>query len=205
MVNVNEILRDHITLSVDCLDRIYLNGYIPTLQVPGQLVNFLMKQRRASIPSPAILGQIGEQFTNAVKQFAETNHIPLVHFEAGQRKDDLAATYRQQFTGTEGVVFIGVAQEKSQSFKAKKKNQSVPVVFEWSRQSVFVNHYYFYLQDRDFGPAFIKVSSYVPYPIKVCLNGHEWVKQQLLQAGIGFEPLDNGFRSCQNPEKLQAI
>jgi hypothetical protein len=50
MVNVNEILRDHITLSVDCLDRIYLNGYIPTLQVPGQLVNFLMKQRGASIP-----------------------------------------------------------------------------------------------------------------------------------------------------------
>jgi len=205
MVNVNEILRDHITLSVDCLDRIYLNGYIPTLQVPGQLVNFLMKQRGASIPSPAILGQIGEQFTDAVKQFAETNHIPLVHFEAGQRKDDLAAMYRQQFTGTEGVVFIGVAQEKSQSFKAKKKNQSIPVVFEWSRQSVFVNHYYFYLQDRDFGPAFIKVSSYIPYPIKVCLNGHEWVKQLLLQAGIGFEPLDNGFRSCQDPEKLQVI
>jgi len=40
MTNVNEILRDHVTLTVDCMDRLYLNGYMPNLQVPGQLVNF---------------------------------------------------------------------------------------------------------------------------------------------------------------------
>jgi hypothetical protein len=65
--------------------------------------------------------------------------------------------------------------------------------------------YYFYLQDADFGPAFLKVCSYVPYPIKVCLNGHEWVKQQLRQAGTAFESLDNGFVSCADPEQLQAV
>lgn len=105
----------------------------------------------------------------------------------------------------EGVVFIGIAQEKAKSFKALKKDQKGPVGFEWSRQSVRVNHYYFYLQDADFGPGFIKVCSYIPYQVKVYLNGHEWAKQQLGQAGIGFEILDNGFLSCQEPEKLQAI
>jgi hypothetical protein len=205
MTNVNDILRDHITLSVDCLDRMYLNGYIPTLQVPGQLVNFLTKHRGNKIPSPALLGRIGEQFVQAVKQFAQDQHVPLIHFEPGQRKDDIAADYRQKFTQSEGVVFIGVAQEKAQSFKARKKEQSGPVGFEWSRQSVWVNHYYFYLQDADFGPAFIKVCSYVPYAIKVYLNGHEWAKQQLRKAGITFETLDNGFLSCSAPEKLQAV
>ena len=68
-----------------------------------------------------------------------------------------------------------------------------------------VNRYYFYLQDADFGPAFIKVCSYAPYGIKVCLNGHEWAKQQLRKEGIAFEVLDNGFLSCVNPERLQAI
>jgi hypothetical protein len=205
MTNVNEILRDHITLTVDCMDRIYLNGYIPNLQVPGQLVNFLTKHRGNKIPSPALLGQIGRQFTQAVQDYAREKGIPIVHFEAGQRKDDLAAQYRRQFTQAEGVVFIGIAQEKAKSFKALKKDQKGPVSFEWSRQSVRVNHYYFYLQDADFGPGFIKVCSYIPYPVKVYLNGHEWAKQQLGQAGIGFDTLDNGFRSCQEPEKLQAI
>ena len=205
MTNVNEILRDHVTLTVECMDRIYLNGYIPNLQVPGQLVNFLTKHRGNIIPSPILLGKIGQQFQQAIQEYAQKHEIPLVHFEAGQRKDELAAEYRSKFTQAEGVVFIGVAQERAQSFKSTKAQRGPAVSFEWSRQAVRVNHYYFYLQDADFGPAFIKICSYVPYAIKVYLNGHEWAKQKLRQAGIAFEPLDNGFLSCQKPDQLQAL
>jgi hypothetical protein len=205
MTNVNDILRDHVTLTVDCMDRIYLNGYIPNLQVPGQLVNFLTKHRGNQIPSPALLGQIGDQFAKAVKAYAQANGIPIVHFEAGQRKDEIAQQYRQAFTQAEGVVFIGIAQEKAKSFKARKKEQKGYIGFEWSRQPVRVNHYYFYVQDVDFGPGFIKVCSYVPYPIKVYLNGHEWAKQQLRQVGVDFQTLDNGFLSCQDPQQLQML
>jgi len=205
MTNVNEILRDHVTLTVDCMDRIYLNGYIPNMQIPGQLVNFLTKHRGNKIPSPVLLGKIGDQFAKAVKYYAQEHGIPIIHFEPGQRKDEIAAIYRQQLTKADGVVFIGIAQEKARSFKARKKDQKGFVGFEWSRQSVRVNHYYFYLRDADFGPGFIKVCSYMPYPIKVYLNGHEWAKQQLRRAGIAFETWDNGFLSCPEPEKLQAI
>jgi len=55
MTNVNALLRDHVSLKVECLDRIYLDGYIPTLQVPGQLVRFLLDHRGNKIPSPALL------------------------------------------------------------------------------------------------------------------------------------------------------
>ena len=196
MTNVNDLLRDHVTLTVECLDRIYLNGYIPTLQLPGQLVNFLIGHRGNKIPSPALLGRITDDFKAQIQSFAEQGDIPIVHFVPGQRKDDVANEYRQKFAKPEGVVFIGVAQEKAQAFKGRKKDQPGYVGFEYSRDAVRVNHYYFYIQDADFGPAFIKVCSYAPYGIKVCLNGHEWAKQQLRQAGIAFEMLDNGFRSC---------
>ena len=79
------------------------------------------------------------------------------------------------------------------------------VGFDYSRQSVFVNHYYFYLNDDEFGPAFIKICSYVPFPIKVYINGHEWAKRQLEKQGIAFESLDNGFLSCSDPQALQKI
>jgi hypothetical protein len=59
--------------------------------------------------------------------------------------------------------------------------------------------------DADFGPAFIKICSYFPYPIKVWVNGHEWAKQQARRRGIAFTQLANGFASCADPERLQAI
>src|SRR5712675_2277546 len=68
-----------------------------------------------------------------------------------------------------------------------------------------VNQYYFYCVDEDFGPFFLKFSTYFPYNAKLCLNGHEYAKRQLAQKGIGFEALDNGVLSCDDPKRLQAI
>jgi hypothetical protein len=69
-----------------------------------------------------------------------------------------------------------VAQEKAQAFKGKKVNGQ----FEFNRdKTVYVNHYYFYIDDEDFGPLFLKVCSYAPWSTKLCLNGHEWAKRQL--------------------------
>jgi hypothetical protein len=68
-----------------------------------------------------------------------------------------------------------------------------------------VTCYYFYVWDEDFGPAFIKVCAYFPYPAKIWVNGHEWAKRQALKAGIGFAELSNGFASCDDPAGLQEI
>jgi hypothetical protein len=68
-----------------------------------------------------------------------------------------------------------------------------------------VTCYYFYLWDADFGPAFIKVCAWFPYPAKIWLNGHEWAKRQAERAGLGFTALSNGFAACEDPAALQAI
>jgi hypothetical protein len=204
MSDINEILKEHVTLDIECIDRIYLNGYIPTLQMGGQLVKF-MHHRGYTIPSPALLRQWSDDYKKTVEQFAQEQGIEVIHFERGVRKEEVAAHYRAQFEGEEGVLFIGIAQERASAFQGRKKSEQKLVGFEYSRQSVFVNHYYFYLQDADFGPAFIKVCSYAPYAVKICLNGHEWAKRQARQQGVSFEALDNGFLSCDQPGKLQAI
>ena len=201
-IDINEILKEHVTLDIECIDRIYLNGYIPNLQIPGQLVNFL-RHRGYRIPSPAMLGKMTDEYKADVEAFATENGIPLFHFERGVRKDDVAAEYREQHGEKEGILFIGIAQERAYAYKARKRTEGKQVFFDYSRQSVFVNHYYFYLQDDDFGPAFIKVCTYAPYAVKICLNGHEWAKRQLHKHGVAFEALDNGFLSCENPQALQ--
>jgi hypothetical protein len=68
-----------------------------------------------------------------------------------------------------------------------------------------VSVYYFYVLDRDFGPGFIKLCSYFPYPAKVWVNGHQWAKRQATREGLAFTELANGFASCDDPAALQAI
>jgi hypothetical protein len=130
-----------------------------------------------------------------------------VTFEKGQRKDAIAQAYLAAFAGDEGVLFIGKAQEKASVFRTeKRRNADDGSPYPWIfRSTALVNHYYVYLVDRDFGPLFIKFCSYFPYPVKVCLNGHEWLKRQLTQRGIPYDPLDNGIRSTADAARVQRI
>lgn len=77
--------------------------------------------------------------------------------------------------------------------------------FTYRRKAVCVNHYYIYLTDPEWGPAFIKVCGYAPYALKLCLNGHEWTKGQLTKRGIAFSAVDNGVYTCADPAALPAL
>jgi hypothetical protein len=204
--SVATILRDHVSLSTSSIDRLYLNGYVPKLQSSGQLCAFLCDHLGNRIASPAAFRPLHDRFVADLTAFARRHLVPLIQFERGQRKDAVAAHYRARFHADEGVVFIGVAQERQFSFKATKHITPPHAVrFSFSRQSVAVNQYYFYVHDADWGPAFIKVGTYLPYPVRVCLNGNEWLKQQLCKEAIPFDGLDNGFLWCADPERLQEL
>jgi hypothetical protein len=203
--NIADIIRQHVSLSVRCIDRLYLHAYMPKLQTSGGLCYFLHDHLGHPIPSPALFRPMHDRFVTDVEQFIARHDIPKVPFESGQDKDAIVAGYRARFTAREGVVILGVAQEKMRAFKAQKRcGPGKAVSFDFSRQSVAVNQYYFYVHDREWGPAFLKVGTYLPYPVKLCLNGHEWVKQRLRRDRIRFESLDNGFLSCADPAALQA-
>ena len=176
MATIPELLDGHITLEVECLDRLYLNGYIGKLATGPGLSMFMRFQLEKPVPSPVVLGQVSERFRQAVKTQAEQEDIPIYEFQHKERKDDIANNFRRQRQVRDGIVFIGVAQEKAQAFNGKKVNGQ----FEFHRdKTVYVNHYYFYIDDADFGPLFLKVCSYAPWSTKLCLNGHEWAKRQL--------------------------
>jgi hypothetical protein len=203
--NVAEILQNHVTFELEGIDRMYLNAYVPSLQTGGGLVYFLKTQLGVRVPSTVMVAPMSERFVEAIKRFVETEEIDLVTFEKGQRKDDVAQQYLARFNGEEGVLFVGKAQEKASVFRTEKRRDARGV-YPWIiRSTAMVNHYYVYLVDKDFGPLFIKFCSYFPYPAKLCLNGHEWLKRQLTQREIPFEPLDNGIRSTGHATRVQRI
>ena len=205
MPNVAEIIREHVTLDVKCVDRLYLNGYVPRLQSEGGVVAFLRQAGGAVIPSPAIFGEITTAFRDRLRAWCAVRKIPWIEFRKGERKDEVVQKYRDRFTATAGVVLVGVAQERAWGWAPSKTRRGRWVHFSWQRKSVCVNHYYIYVIDPDWGPAFVKVCGYAPYALKLCLNGHEWAKRQLQRRRVPFTALDNGFRECANPTALHAV
>src|SRR5580658_1318375 len=204
---VAEVLREHVTLEVEGIDRMYLNVYVPALRRAGGVASFFRFHRGHRFASSALMDPITKAFIAQMEQFAKQENIPLLTFEKGQRKDDVAAEYRKKFPAPEGVMFIGKAQEKTSVFRTeRRRNERTGATYPWLvRSTAMVNHFYVYCMDRDFGPFFLKFCTYFPYNAKLCLNGHEYAKQQLGQKGIGFEALDNGVLRCDDPKRLQAI
>lgn len=205
--SVAEVLRDRITLEVEGIDRLYLNVYVPTLQTEAGVASFFRSHLGYAFASSALMDPISKRFIRSIEGFAKRNQIPLICFRKGERKDDVAAEYRARFQGEEGVLFIGKAQEKISVFRTeKRRNPTTGATYPWIvRSTALVNQYYFYCTDRDFGPFFLKFSSYFPYNGKLCLNGHEYAKRQLAREGITFEALDNGILRCDDLARLQKI
>ncbi|MEP7022444.1 MAG: hypothetical protein ABJB47_01255 [Actinomycetota bacterium] len=208
VVTVNEVLGGHVKLDIECLDRVYLNAYVPVLQSSGQVVAFMTQHLGCPIPSPALFDKIGQRFRRAVASFAEVNGIPWVRFAKGDRKVEVMAPYLKQAaaSGRTQVAAIGVAQEFQRVWTAYRRETSTAAPqFTFAKADRRVTCYYFYLWDEDFGPAFIKICAYFPYPAKIWINGHEWAKRQAIKAGIAFTELSNGFAACDDPAGLQEI
>ena len=205
--SVAEVLREHVTLAVEGIDRMYLNVYMSDLQREQGVVWFLRHHRGHPFASSALMDPISKAFVAAIDAFVEQNGVPMVSFAKGQRKDDIAAQHRAVFTGKEGVLFVGRAQEKTSVFRTEKRtNPHTGKKYPWIvRSTAMVNHFYFYCIDEDFGPFFLKFCSYFPYNAKLCINGYEYVKRQLAKERIVFEALDNGILSCADPKRLQQI
>ena len=205
--SVAEVLAEHVTLEVEGIDRMYLNVYIPQLQRDAGVAGFFRFHRGCQFASSALMDPISKAFIAAMDSFAKREGIPVVQFRKGQRKDDIAAEHLKKFTKEEGVLFIGKAQEKTKVFRTeRRRNEITGATYPWLVPSTaMVNHFYVYCVDRDFGPFFLKFCTYFPYNAKLCLNGHEYAKRQLANKQIGFEALDNGVLSCDNPKRLQAI
>jgi len=207
--SVAEALEGHVTLDIGCFDRMVFNAYVPLLQSGGGVVTFLRDHRGNPIPSPALFGPIGEAFRSAVRRFAEEHGVPLIAFRSRQ---DKLATVRPHLdaaaeTDREGLVAIGVAQERRSVWMGSVDHRSAKGIphYGFRRVERRITVLYFYLFDREWGPCSIQICSYAPYAAQLWCNGHERAKRQLLRAGIAFEPLRNGFRSCADPAALQQI
>jgi hypothetical protein len=205
--SVADVLSDHVVFEVESIDRMYLNVWQPRLAYGGGVQGFFVGHRGYHYASTALMDPMTKAFVADIHGFVAARGLELVHFEKGQRKDDLAQQFLAKSTEPEGVLFVGRAQERAGVWRTqRRRNRATGGSYAWLvRSSAFVNFFYFYCVDADFGPFFLKFSTYFPYTAKLCINGNEWAKRQAAKAGIGFTPLDNGFAAIDDPDDVDRL
>ena len=205
--SVCEVLRDHVVLESECIDRMYLNVYVAQLQRIGGVVWYLRGHLGQRFASTAAVAPKTDTFVASIERFVADHGVDMVSFAKHQRKDDVTQQYLRRFDADEGVLYVGRAQEKARVVRTeRRRSASTGMTYPWVVQgSAMVNQYYFYCVDEDFGAFFLKFCSYFPYNAKLCINGNEYAKCQLRKRGIAFEALDNGVLSCADPKALQRI
>ena len=207
--SAGDVLSDHVVFELESLDRMYCNLYVPQLQRAEGIVGFIRGHLGRPIASTAVIAPMSRDFTARLRSFADAHDIPRLDFARGQRKDDVMHEHlaRFQVAGrTEGVLFIGRAQEKNTVFRTEKRHAADGSSYPWIvRTTSVVNQFYVHCVDEDFGAFFLKFSSYFPYGAKLLINGHHYAQAQAARAGIGFTALDNGFAAVDDVPALQPI
>jgi hypothetical protein len=211
MGTVARLLAEHVSFRCTSVDRIGIRGYIGGLQHEGGVVKFLLN-RGNFIPSPAALNRNHERLVRELDALVGVSGVPVVRFGRAESKEDVARPYQDAALadGHGGLVLVGKAQERASSWrgfvdKSHSGHRPNHPHIAWRRQSSVPDHWYFYFADPEWGPAFIKLCSYAPYPLWCCANGHEWAKRQLAKTGIGFTELDNGLRAVEDPAAAHRV
>jgi len=158
VATISSLLADHVTLQVRSVDRLFFQGYVPRLQTQFQVIRFLL-DRGFPIPSPVVLGRIGGEYVKAVERFIAEHELPVVRFVKGDVKEEIAREYFKaaEREGRFGVVMVGIAQERTSAWRGwRDGGPDGHPHFEYRRQSIFPNNYYWYIRDPDWGPAFLK-------------------------------------------------
>src|SRR5260370_38271719 len=88
--SVAEVLREHVVVELEGIDRRYLNVYVPVLQAVEGVLKFIRIHRGHPVASTAMVEPITRRFVESIERYAQDNQVPMVTFAKGQRKDDIA-------------------------------------------------------------------------------------------------------------------
>jgi len=184
-----------ISLEYSLIDRMRVRGHLMNLQNVGMLGAFFKRWRNVPWIEPRDLEKATDELVAHVEALAQKNQIPLLQAKPGESHVDQAATYLASVADRDRAVYCIIkVQEEASSFVSYVPKRDPKAQRKIARGRRRINHYYFFIKDPEFGVGnSIRISSYAPFPVTVCFNGHNFVAQQLTKKKVSFQTRDNLF------------
>ena len=128
---VADVLSDHVTFEVECIDRMYLNVWQPRLAYGGGVAGFFTGHRGNIYASTALMDPMSKGFVADIHHFIAAHGLDLAHFSKGQRKDEVTQRLLAGSAAAEGVLYVGRAQEKSNVWRTQRRYHADGSPYAW--------------------------------------------------------------------------
>jgi hypothetical protein len=146
---------------------------------------------------------LSERLKTHAENLAQSAGRPFVYLSrSGQSKEDVAKGIAQRDGVTEGLVCVLRCVEPCRSFSIRRNDQGRYRFVSQERKCL---HLYFYYLDREFGLMHVRLATWLPFGIQVCLNGREYLARRMTAAGVGHEQRDNCFVRIDDVPRAQAL
>lgn len=187
-------------------DRLVIRGYVGLLQQPAGFVTWARRLIPGQPITQSWLTSLARRFQKGVHRYAKERGIDIIPGLRWQRKHDLAEEFRRRLKPDDGVYLIIKAREAASCFRSlEPKDPTHSINRKLLRRQRFVDHFYFYLVDKYWGPICFKICSHPPFQIIVFLNGNRWLAREADRRGLAVSTKDNSIVKCSDPNALQEI
>lgn len=180
-------------------DRIRFRGTIRWLSSLRGLGSYLGTHRILLKDFKPYATGLTEQIQSATEQLAQRLGRPMIYLPSSHERKETRAQEIAQADGVkEGLVAIFKCVEPCYTFSVGPNATTKRLELRYGPAKC--SHLYFYVRDPQFGPVSIRLQMWLPFTVHVCMNGREWLAQQLAARGVGFEQRDNCFVHVSNFE-----
>src|SRR5205809_492032 len=195
---------DRIVGSISGFDRMRFTGTLRWMAHVDGMGKFLNSQAVLLKNFGTYIEKVSEEIKQYAYRVAEAKDRPVQYLpSSSDSKEDVAMKIAERDGIRDGLVGVLTCVEPCQSFAIKKDKKQKPLklVGRW-RQCL---HVYFYWLDSDYGLMHLRLQTWAPFTIQVCVNGREWLARQMDRAGIGYEKHDNCFTRIDDLERAQQL
>ena len=197
MNNFIRILQDKIKGCIECFDRIVFKGYLP-LGYPEAMIRFLNRNDVLIKDFGKFVDKHTERVVQHAKDYAAKFDRPYVEVKFGQRKEELAQKIADKDRINEGLVCVFWAMETGGSFNVAYGEGKPKLVNAPRKQRCL----YFYFIDRKLGMIHVRIQTYFPMTVQICVNGHDILARKMDEHGIEHRQIDNAFHHI-DPKQLK--
>lgn len=194
--------KDRIVGTITGFDRMLFRGTVRCLSHPRGMWVFLSSRHVLLKDYGRFVLSLSHEISEHAKTFAAELGRPYQYLPSSSlSKEQLAREFMERDQIKEGLVCVFAAVEPCRTISVRPNRASKKL--ELVAQSRQCKHLYFYFVDREFGLMHIRLQSWLPFTIQVCLNGRRWLGNKLQQAGISFVQHDNTFTEIADVQRGQ--
>ena len=194
--------KDRIVGTIAGFDRILFRGTMLSICHVDGLNRFLSSQQILYKDFGEFAQRISGCLKNRAQELAKEAGREYRYLNsAAVSKEQIARQIAERDRISEGLVCVLACVEPCQSFDIRRGAGLLKLV-SLQRQCL---HFYFYYLDAEFGWMHLRLQSWFPLTMQVCLNGREYLARALEREGIGYEQRDNCFVRIDDLKRAQAL